>query len=256
MHHDEDDLDATVIRPRGRRGGPLASGEQVGPGGQVGSARPVRLDEVDDPFGDTVLRDPVLRDAGIADPVLGDPVAGDLLLGDTERRGRRRRSPAHRALVEPPVGPGSSEAAPVIPPAPVVRPDHVPSIRVGGRVVRLDRPVVVGRRPGLPRVVRGPTPELLTVPSPTGQVSGSHLLLHAAGETAVVDDLHSTNGTVIRPPGGTPHRMASGTSNVVLTGTVVEIGDGNTIEILSPFTRLTPPGSVPPGPSRTPRERS
>ena len=230
MHHDEDDLDATVIRPRGPggHGAPVDAAGQVGPGGAVGTVRPARSDEVDDPFGDTVLRDPAQGSTPLG-ATTGGPVPGE---------------------------PGPARAVPVVPPAPVVRPDHVPSIRVGGRVVRLDRPVVVGRRPGLPRVVRGPTPELLTVPSPTGQVSASHLLVHAAGETAVVDDLHSTNGTVIRPPGGTPLRMASGTSNVVLTGTVVEIGDGNTIEILSPFTRLTPPGPAPTGPSRTPRERS
>lgn len=252
MHHDEDDLDATVIRPRGAggrgarvgigaqadarpevgAGGQASTGPQLGAVGQVGTVRPVRAEEVDDPFGDTVLVDALVRD-----PALRDPGS---------------RVPAHRRDDAPVDAP----AVPVLPPAPPVRPAHVPSIRVGGRVIRLDRPVVVGRRPGLPRVVRGPTPELLTVPSPTGQVSASHLLVHAAGETAVVDDLHSTNGTVIRSPGGTPHRMASGTSNVVLTGTVVEIGDGNTIEILSPFTRLTPPGPVPTGPSVPPRERS
>jgi len=143
----------------------------------------------------------------------------------------------------------------------------VPSIRVGGRVIRLDHPVVIGRRPALPRVIRGPAPELVTVPSPLGQVSSSHLLVHAEGEAAVVDDLRSTNGTVVRPAGSAPYRMPSGASIVALTGTVVEIGDGIAVEILSPHLRLTPGvDGVPPslhqpptpqtGTPRTPRERS
>ncbi|PYY38418.1 hypothetical protein [Curtobacterium sp. MCBD17_030] len=145
-------------------------------------------------------------------------------------------------------------------------PTAVPSIRIGARVYRLDRPVVVGRRPGPPRVVQGSVPELVTVPSPGGVVSSSHVLFHAAGSTAVVDDLHATNGTVVRAPGAPPHRMPSGASMVVLTGTVVDIGDGATIEVLSPYLRSVPPGGressgpllSPPsttGPSRTPRER-
>ncbi|MDM7890376.1 FHA domain-containing protein [Curtobacterium caseinilyticum] len=120
---------------------------------------------------------------------------------------------------------------------------------MAGRVVRLDHPVVVGRRPALPRVVRGPEPELLTVPSPGGQVSSSHLLVHAEGEAAVVDDLRSTNGTVVRPPGAAPFRMAAGASIVVLTGTLVEIGDDNVIEVLSPHLRAGPDDGLPPFPS-------
>ena len=144
-------------------------------------------------------------------------------------------------------------------------PAAVPSIRIGARVLRLDRPVVVGRRPSPPRVVQGPVPELATVPSPGGVVSSSHVVFHAAGSTAVVDDLHSTNGTVVRAPGAPAHRMPAGASMVVLTGTVVDIGDGATIEVLSPYLRSVPPvgrdSSGPPlspavtGPSRTPRER-
>lgn len=109
-------------------------------------------------------------------------------------------------------------------------------------MIRLDHPVIVGRRPSPPRVVRGTPPELVTVASPTGLVSSSHVLLHAAGSSAVVDDLRSTNGTTVRAPGAAPHRMPAGASIVVLTGTVVDIGDGNTIEVLSPFVRTVVTG--------------
>lgn len=159
-------------------------------------------------------------------------------------------------------------SAPSLPRVPAIPAARVPSIRIGDRVVRLDHPVVVGRRPALPRVFRGPAPELVTVRSSSGQVSSSHVLVHAEGDAVVVDDLRSTNGTVVRPAGAAPFRMPSGASNVVLTGTVVEIGDGNVIEVLSPHLRAAPSATDPPplptwpsdppapGTPRTPRERS
>jgi hypothetical protein len=239
VRDDDMDDDTVIRRPRG-------SAPDRSDGAVVGD---------EDPFGDTVVRPtaPVVPDASAAD--------------DTVVR-VPRRPPAHgdgTVVAEPrlpaaPTGP----AAPTAPAAPRTR---VPSIRIGDRVLRLDRPVVVGRRPALPRVLRGPVPELVTVPSITGQVSSSHVLVHAEGEAAVVDDLRSTNGTVIRPAGAAPFRMPAGASNVVLTGTVVEIGDGNVIEVLSPHLRVAPsvgdlaplppwPSDPPAGPPRTPRERS
>ncbi|WP_186377153.1 FHA domain-containing protein [Curtobacterium pusillum] len=213
----------------------------------------------DDDIDDTVVRRArAPRAADLADHVLGDtvirPVPPDASASEDTLV---RPTAAPRALHVPADDPAVSA------PAPTTR---VPSIRVGDRTLRLDRPVIVGRRPGLPRIVQGPTPELVTVPSPSGQVSSSHVLLHAEGEAAVVDDLRSTNGTVVRPAGAAPFRMPAGASNVVLTGTVVEIGDGNVIEILSPHLRIAPAsGDLPPRPTwpadpptgtpRTPRER-
>ncbi|WIB62342.1 MULTISPECIES: FHA domain-containing protein [unclassified Curtobacterium] len=115
---------------------------------------------------------------------------------------------------------------------------RVPAIRVGEQVVRLDRPVVIGRRPAPPRVPLTARPLLVTVPSRHGEVSGSHLAVRAEGTAVVVEDLASTNGTVVRAPGARPFRMPSGAAIVVLTGTVVDIGDGNTVEILSRHLRI------------------
>jgi hypothetical protein len=138
-------------------------------------------------------------------------------------------------------GPGvRGGAAPGLP-ADDERPERVPSVRIGGVVHRLDRPLIVGRRPALPRIVRGPTPELVTVPSRHRQVSSSHVRISVSGDAVVIEDLGSTNGTLVRPAGSAPTRMPSGASMVVLTGTVVEIGDGTTIEILSPYLRVPPP---------------
>ena len=260
----------------------------------------------DDDIEDTVIRRPrrslgdrtadavddtVIRGAGPVVPGAGpgsvpDPASDDGVLGDTVIRpaaGATGQPPAALDDVDPedtvvrvPTRPGAGAspfvgaapglpAVPAVPAAPTAR---VPSIRIGDRTFRLDHPVVIGRRPSLPRVTRGPQPELVTVRSAYGQVSSSHVRMHAEGEAVVVQDLRSTNGTVVRPAGAPVYRMASGASIVALTGTVVEVGDGNAIEVLSPYLRVAPTADgfppVPPWPTdqtahgtpRTPRERS
>lgn len=240
----DDDIDDTVIRrPR------------VQPSG----------DRVGDALDDTVIRAaptvPGRPDIGADDDTVIRPAAAPRptdALDDTVVRAPTRPDDGATASV------GAEPRLQAVPAAPQTR---VPSIRIGDRVLRLDRPVIVGRRPTLPRILRGATPELVTVPSAAGQVSSSHVLVHAEGEATVVDDLRSTNGTVVRPAGAAPFRMPSGASNVVLTGTVVEIGDGNVIEVLSPYHRVAPtagdlpplptwPSDPPAGTPRTPRERS
>lgn len=244
----DDDIDDTVVR-RPRR--PL-SGDRVADALDDTVLRPAhqQLPPVPadlDPFGDTVLRarpdvsaapdtaDTVIRPrSGVAhDPghleVEHDPIDdGDATVV---------RAPSHRSRDGHDHGVPRLPAPPADPAVPVAR---VPSVRVAGRVIRLEQPVLVGRRPVAPRFAAGPAPVLVAVPSPSGQVSGTHVIVHAAGEAAVVQDLRSTNGTVVRPPGGTPYRMPAGAEIAVLTGTVVEIGDGNAIEILSPHLRVAP----------------
>lgn len=241
-------------------------------------------DRTADAVDDTVIRGagPVVAGAGPD----SDPGSDDGVLGDTVIRpaaGATDQPPAAVDDVDPedtvvrvPARPGAGAspfvgaapglpAVPAVPAAPTAR---VPSIRIGDRTFRLDHPVVIGRRPSLPRVTRGPQPELVTVRSTYGQVSSSHVRMHAEGEAVVVQDLRSTNGTVVRPAGAPAYRMASGASIVALTGTVVEIGDGNAIEVLSPYLRVAPTAEglppVPPWPSdqtahgtpRPTRERS
>lgn len=228
----DDDIDDTVVRrPRA----------------------PLSGDRMDDALGDTVIRPPARPDTSATeDTVVRVP-------RPPRAEGAGPDGAAPRLQADP--------TDPADPTAPIGATTRVPSIRIGDRVLRLDHPVIIGRRPALPRMVRGPVPELVTVPSASGQVSSSHVLVHAEGEAAVVDDLRSTNGTVVRPAGAAPFRMPAGASNVVLTGTVVEIGDGNVIEVLSPHLRVAPsaddlpplppwPSDPPAGPPRTPRERS
>ena len=73
--------------------------------------------------------------------------------------------------------------------------------------------------------------------SPHSEVSGTHVEVKQQGSSIIVTDLKSTNATVVLVPGAVPLRLRQGESVVVTPGTVVDIGDGNRIEIL-PTQRL------------------
>ena len=105
--------------------------------------------------------------------------------------------------------------------------------RVGNRQPeRIDTPIYVGRQPRSPRLT-GPTlPRLVRVESPSREVSATHVELRPTPKGVVLTDLESTNGTVVRQPGRGVRRLESGESVPVPPGTLVDIGDGNVIEIL------------------------
>ena len=181
MQHDEDQLDDTVLRASLRHPG----------------------DADADPLDDTVVR-PGRHRSPASSPASPSPSAPSPSVPSPSVPSPSAAVPAPALPAAPRLGPGAGTGPDL---SPVASPDlgidipvPVPSVRVNGRVYRLDRPVVVGRRPGPPRVVQGAAPQLVTVPSPGGVVSSSHVLFHAAGSTAVVDDLRATNGTVVRAP--------------------------------------------------------
>jgi pSer/pThr/pTyr-binding forkhead associated (FHA) protein len=87
--------------------------------------------------------------------------------------------------------------------------------------------------------VIGPVPQLKVVSSPRAEVSSTHVEVRQDGEAVVVTDLRSTNGTRVTIPGRQPVSLRQGESIVVLPGTIVDIGDGNRLEIL-PRTRIIP----------------
>lgn len=103
-----------------------------------------------------------------------------------------------------------------------------------GDPVELDAPTLFGRNPHPPGAFAGVPPRLVTVSSPDHQVSGTHLRVEQIGQSVVVTDLRSTNGTVLNGPGIPRTRLRPGESRVVLPGTTADIGDGNIIEIVSP----------------------
>jgi len=118
-------------------------------------------------------------------------------------------------------------------------PQRFHRLGVGTSILSLEVPVIVGRRPSTPRVVVGPAPLLKVVSSPRAEVSSTHVEIRQEGDAVVVTDLRSTNGTRVTIPGRQPVALRQGESIVVLAGTIVDIGDGNRLEIL-PRTRITP----------------
>jgi len=186
---------------------------------------------------DTVSRPPRLPQA----PVPID----DLEKTITVQRTPRAPEPPP-ALVEPPAPAG---AAPVEAPPAVAVPDVSDNVwsqpapeqpgpfrlrLADGTLVPLDQPVYLGRKPSVPRIHPGGVPLLVTLDSPQREVSSTHLELSTVGGTIVASDTRSTNGSVLRMPGAEPRTLIGGESVVVTPGTVIELGDGNLVEVLAP----------------------
>ncbi|ROS54642.1 FHA domain-containing protein [Frigoribacterium sp. PhB24] len=165
-------------------------------------------------------QDPWHRLHGIDDTVVRRPArsSGGADTDDTVLRTSRHE-----------VGPTSREPSGPGRPAP-----RLHGVRVAGQDLLLDAPVVVGRRPAGPRVASGPVPRLVTVPSPRHEVSGAHVDVRQQGDIVVVTDLRSTNGTRVIEPGRVPVILRQGESLVARAGTIVDVGDGNLLEILPP----------------------
>ncbi len=113
-----------------------------------------------------------------------------------------------------------------------------------GTLVPLDQPVYLGRKPSVPRIHPGGTPLLVTLDSPQREVSSTHLELTTVGGAIVASDTKSTNGSVLRVPGAAPRTLIGGESAVVTPGTVIELGDGNLIELLAPDPDAESPDST------------
>ncbi|RLK52377.1 FHA domain-containing protein [Microbacterium telephonicum] len=98
-----------------------------------------------------------------------------------------------------------------------------------GQSVELERPVVIGRRPKSTRTSGAELPTLVAVDSPEQDISRSHVEIHAEGEHVLVTDLDTTNGTLLVRSGQEPVRLHPGEPTMVITGDVLDIGDGVTI---------------------------
>ena len=135
-------------------------------------------------------------------------------------------------LVEPAAWPTPSWPA-ALDPVPVPVPFYAFRIGYENDPVSLETTVYVGRKPVPPRIPGVENPRLVSVASPKSEVSGTHLEVRQRGAAVIVTDLRSTNGSVVVIPGSAPRRMRQGESVVVTPGTLIDIGDGNVIEILA-----------------------
>ncbi|MEF3404333.1 FHA domain-containing protein [Agromyces sp. CCNWLW203] len=172
------------------------------------------------------------------EPGPGDAVADTIItprVAVAARHGDRVEDPAIAGAIAPAVAESSTETASGSPTAPTTDTAvRAPRFRIGhGDPVVIANPVLIGRKPMPPRIAgSGDQPELLTVESPEGVISGTHLELRLVGSRLVATDLHSTNGTVLRTASGT-RRLRAGESIVVLPGALLDLGDDTIVEILS-----------------------
>ena len=171
-----------------------------------------------------------------ADRPAATGVGGDL---DDTIVGRQGPASPDVAASAPPRAP----AAPARPSTPAPQPARY-GFRIGRseRTVLLDVAAYVGRSPSSPRISTGELPKLIRVQSPQGEVSGTHLEIRQLGTSVIVTDLRSTNGSTVSVPGSAPRSLRQGEAMVVTPGTLVDIGDGNVIEILPLQRHLGPRG--------------
>ncbi|MGV8884101.1 MAG: FHA domain-containing protein [Microbacteriaceae bacterium] len=170
------------------------------------------------------------------DPDLDDTIIGEVRPGEQTFPPLDPHGPGARALR------AEAERSAAPPPPPPVY-----SFRIGpeGERIALDTVIYVGRKPAHPRIPLPVAPRLITVVSRTSEVSSTHLELRQIGSSVVVTDLRSTNGSIIVIPGSSPKKLRQGESIVVTPGTLVDIGDGNRIEILSPRVVSSDPTPAP-----------
>ncbi|MFD5213708.1 FHA domain-containing protein [Microbacterium sp. NPDC058345] len=100
-----------------------------------------------------------------------------------------------------------------------------------GQVVELDRPVIIGRKPRSTRASGNSLPHLVAVESPSSDISRNHLEVRPEGDSVVVIDLHTTNGSTLLRPGADPVRLHPGEQTLVLGGDVIDVGDGVTVTV-------------------------
>lgn len=101
----------------------------------------------------------------------------------------------------------------------------------GGAVETIDDDVIVGRAPSPGRVSGLRLPKLVTIGEGDPDISRSHVRLAIEGDTVVVTDLDSRNGTTILAPGRAPMRLRAGEPVPVLVGTTIDLGEGWTMQL-------------------------
>ena len=107
-----------------------------------------------------------------------------------------------------------------------------------GDVVEVDRTVLVGRDPEAQQFASHDQPQVVTVPSPSQEISSTHLEIRpGAGAdhgSAIATDLGSTNGTILVQPGLAPEELKPGIAMSLIHGAVLDLGDGVTIQVTRP----------------------
>ena len=114
-------------------------------------------------------------------------------------------------------------------PEPVAAPVYTLRLSTGGSET-LDGIALIGRSPSVSKVSGGRMPKLIAIPGEQ-DISRNHVQFALEGDTVVVTDLHSRNGTSIVLPGKSPQLLRQGEPTAVLVDTVVDLGGGVTITV-------------------------
>lgn len=111
------------------------------------------------------------------------------------------------------------------------RPEFAELVLPDGERVPLGRGVVLGRRPRSRRVEDGRVPRLVTVHSPSEDISRSHLEVRCEDWNVLAIDLESTNGTVLLRDGAAPMRLRADSPQLVAFGDRLDLGDGVVVRV-------------------------
>ena len=87
------------------------------------------------------------------------------------------------------------------------------------------RPMLLGRSPTTDGTLGGELPELVSLPSPSKELSATHLEVRIEGWQVVVVDRRSTNGTTVCLPQRDPQRLHPGEPFPIVPGTVVDMAE-------------------------------
>ncbi|WP_173924321.1 FHA domain-containing protein [Agromyces sp. Marseille-P2726] len=161
-------------------------------------------------------------DAGAAMSLLEGDHDG-LTVASIDLRRLREERAARSSGASPSIGLAASPAA-LAPRSSLRMPD--------GSLEPIGHEIVLGRAPSVSQVSGGRLPRLVTVGGDDPDISRNHLRITLEGDTVVVTDLHSRNGTHVVAPGRAPVKLRAGEPTPVLTGTVVDLGGGCTLQVV------------------------
>jgi hypothetical protein len=188
----------------------------------------------DHPVNDAVTEETVMRDVDDTHSINapeGDHDGETIMSGDLVGRGEVAGDHDGETIMSGDlVGrrAARAEAGANAPRVPVAR--ELTLVLSTGARERLTDTIIVGRAPSVSQVSSGRVPQLVTIPGDQ-DISRSHAQFTLEGDTVVVTDLHSRNGTSIILPGKAPQLLRQGEPTAVLVDTVIDLGGGITVTV-------------------------
>ncbi|QKD79247.1 FHA domain-containing protein [Actinomyces marmotae] len=95
-----------------------------------------------------------------------------------------------------------------------------------GTVLPIDGDIIIGRVPKSDAPEGDPQPRLMAVISPSKAISKSHCAVRLDDWDLSVEDLGSTNGTILMRPSEPPRRLTQHQRALLRAGDVIDLGDG------------------------------